>query len=573
MSTNLSREKREKIINNIEIMRNKLQDEPELLVTLNEIENQLKRKKYGLVWENHEEKIDKELENKIPVFEENKELEIKKDKSKITNFILEGDNLHSLYLLEKTHKNKVDLIIIDPPYNRGLNDFIYDDNYIDKSDSFKHSKWISFMNKRLIIAKKLLKDNGVIFINIDDNEFAQLKLLCDDIFGEENFITCFPWHNRTSIQNDTDISINHEYIIAYAKKRRITNRRLKSSNKDIWYKTEDFVIQPKETDSSKYSNPDNDPRGIWKADPFDAPNIRPNLTYEIVNPTTGVKYLPPKGRCWRTEPEKYQKLLEDKRIVFGKNGNSRPQLKVFYSEVKMKGEIRNSWFDADIYDTSTNGKKELLNILPDKKIFNTPKPVNLYKELIKMSISPKVKNPVILDFFAGSGTVGQAVLEEFKGDNAQFILCNSNENNICKEITYERLKRVIEGYNNQKGYNVKGIDSNLKYYTIKYIDKNSNEDEGYYIENELSKYTREMVQLEHATNIEDNNEYQILFSDDDVDEFANDETKLEKCKIIYLDNNALITKDEIEKFEKNNIKICYIPDYYFEKEIMEIEQW
>lgn len=573
MSTNLSREKREKIINNIEIMRNKLQDEPELLVTLNEIENQLKRKKYGLVWENHEEKIDKELENKIPVFEENKELEIKKDKSKITNFILEGDNLHSLYLLEKTHKNKVDLIIIDPPYNRGLNDFIYDDNYIDKSDSFKHSKWISFMNKRLIIAKKLLKDNGVIFINIDDNEFAQLKLLCDDIFGEENFITCFPWHNRTSVQNDTDISINHEYIIAYAKKRRITNRRLKSSNKDIWYKTEDFVIQPKETDSSKYSNPDNDPRGIWKADPFDAPNIRPNLTYEIVNPTTGVKYLPPKGRCWRTEPEKYQKLLEDKRIVFGKNGNSRPQLKVFYSEVKMKGEIRNSWFDADIYDTSTNGKKELLNILPDKKIFNTPKPVNLYKELIKMSISPKVKNPVILDFFAGSGTVGQAVLEEFKGDNAQFILCNSNENNICKEITYERLKRVIEGYNNQKGYNVKGIDSNLKYYTIKYIDKNSNEDEGYYIENELSKYTREMVQLEHATNIEDNNEYQILFSDDDVDEFANDETKLEKCKIIYLDNNALITKDEIEKFEKNNIKICYIPDYYFEKEIMEIEQW
>lgn len=573
MSTNLSREKREKIINNIEIMRNKLQDEPELLVTLNEIENQLKRKKYGLVWENHEEKIDKELENKIPVFEENKELEIKKDKSKITNFILEGDNLHSLYLLEKTHKNKVDLIIIDPPYNRGLNDFVYDDNYIDKSDSFKHSKWISFMNKRLIIAKKLLKDNGVIFINIDDNEFAQLKLLCDDIFGEENFITCFPWHNRTSVQNDTDISINHEYIIAYAKKRRITNRRLKSSNKDIWYKTEDFVIQPKETDSSKYSNPDNDPRGIWKADPFDAPNIRPNLTYEIVNPTTGVKYLPPKGRCWRTEPEKYQKLLEDKRIVFGKNGNSRPQLKVFYSEVKMKGEIRNSWFDSDIYDTSTNGKKELLNILPDKKIFNTPKPVNLYKELIKMSISPKVKNPVILDFFAGSGTVGQAVLEEFKGDNAQFILCNSNENNICKEITYERLKRVIEGYNNQKGYNVKGIDSNLKYYTIKYIDKNSNEDEGYYIDNELSIYTREMVQLEHATNIEDNNEYQILFSDDDVDRFANDETKLERCKIIYLDNNALITKDEIEKFEKNNIKICYIPDYYFEKEIMEIEQW
>ncbi len=404
MSTNLSSEKREIIINNIKIMREKLQDEPDLIKSLNDIERELKRKKYGLVWENHEEKIDQEIKNKIPVFVEDKNLEIKCNSDKSTNFILEGDNLHSLYLLDKTHRNKIDLIIIDPPYNRGLNDFLYDDNYIDRGDSFRHSKWISFMEKRLSIAKKLLKNSGVIFINIDDNELAGLKLLCDDIFGEENFVACFPWHNRTSVQNDTDISINHEYILAYAKKRRVTNRRLKASNEDVWYKTDDFVIQPKETDSSKYSNPDNDPRGIWKADPFDAPNIRPNLTYEIVNPITGVTYLPPKGRCWRTEKDKFEKLLEDKRIVFGKNGRSRPQLKVFYNEVKMKGEIRNSWFDSDVYDTSTNGKKELLSILPDKKIFNTPKPVSLYREIIKMSISPKVKNPIILDFFAGSGT-------------------------------------------------------------------------------------------------------------------------------------------------------------------------
>ena len=573
MSTNLSREKREKILENIQIMRSKLQDYPELLVTLNDIETQLKRKKYGLVWENHEEKIDQEIKNKIPVFVEQKDLEIKKDSSKPTNFILEGDNLHSLYLLEKTHRSKVDLIIIDPPYNRGLNDFVYDDNYIDKSDSFKHSKWISFMNKRLCAAKKLLKDNGVIFINIDDNEFAQLKLLCDDIFGEENFISCFPWHNRTSIQNDTDISINHEYIIAYAKKRRMANRRLKSTNKDTWYNLNDFVIQPKETDSSKYSNPDNDPRGIWKADPFDAPNIRPNLTYEIENPITKQKYLPPKGRCWRTEPKKYQSLLADNRIVFGKNGNSKPQLKVFYEEVKMKGEIRNSWFDSDIYDTSTSGKKELLSILPDKKIFNTPKPVNLCKEIIKMAISPKLEKPVILDFFAGSGTLGQAVLEEFQGKDAQFILCNSNENNICREITYERIKRIIEGYQNQKGYNVQGIESNLKYYILKYIDRNNKEDEGYYIVNELSKYTTEMVQLEHAINIEENKNVQVLFSDEEVDNFANNEELLKKCEIIYLDNNALITEEQIKKFETNNIKICYIPDYYFENEIMEVEQW
>lgn len=571
MSTNLSRKKREKIIENIQIMRDKLQDEPELLVTLNDIESQLKKRKYGLVWEEHEEKIDQKIIDNIPVFEEQKDLEVVADEEgKSTNFIIEGDNLHALYLLEKTHRNKVDLIIIDPPYNRGLNDFVYDDNYIDRSDSFKHSKWISFMNKRLLIAKHLLKDNGVIFINIDDNEFAQLKLLCDDIFGEDNFISCFPWHNRTSVQNDTDISINHEYIIAYAKKRRMTNRRLKASNKDTWYQTNDFVIQPKETDSSKYSNPDNDPRGLWKADPFDAPNIRPNLTYEIVNPITGTKYLPPKGRCWRTEQEKFEKLLEDKRIVFGKNGNSRPQLKVFYNEVKMKGEIRNSWFDADLYDTSTSGKKELLDILPDKKIFNTPKPVNLYREIIKMAISPKVEKPVILDFFAGSGTVGQAVLEEFQGKDAQFILCNSNESNICRDITYERAKRIMKGYTNQKGYGVKGIDSNLKYYCLKYIPRQNNEDEQYYVVNELSKYIKELVQIEYGIAIERTEEIRILFSDEDVDKFSSDEDAIDKCKIIYLDNNVLITEEQIQKFEKHNIKLCYIPDYYFEEEV---EQW
>lgn len=570
MSTNLSKEKREQIIENIQTMKSKLQDDIELVATLNEIEHELKRKKYGLVWEEHEEKIDTEIKNKIPVFKEIKSLEIKQKEAKSTNFILEGDNLHSLYLLEKTHKNKIDLIMIDPPYNRGLNDFVYDDNYIDKSDSFKHSKWLSFMNKRLCIAKKLLKNSGAIFINIDDNEFAALKLLCDNIFGEENFITCFPWHNRTSVQNDTDLSINHEYVLAYAKKRRINNRRLKASNKDIWYNLDDFVIQPKETDTEKYSNPDDDPRGLWKADPFDAPNIRPNLTYEIENPITGKKYLPPKGRCWRTEKEKFEQLLADKRIVFGKNGQSRPQLKVFYNEVKLKGEIRNSWFDSDAYSTSTSGKKELLSILPDKKIFNTPKPVELYKEIIEMCISPKVKNPVILDFFAGSGTVGQAVLEEFQGKDASFILCNSNENNICKEITYERIKRVIQGYQNQKGYGVKGIESNLKYYKVEYIDKN--QDDSYYVENELIKYVPELITLEQMHEYKDL-EIQLVLTDEDVDNLVNSKEELNKTQIIYLSNNVLITEEQIEEFEKRNIKVYYVPECYFENEIMNAEQW
>lgn len=212
------------------------------------------------------------------------------------NFLLEGDNLHSLKLLEKMHKGKIDVIYIDPPYNTGNKDFIYDDSFVDKTDGYAYSKWVSFMEKRLLIAKELLSNNGAIFINIDDNEQAQLKLLCDTVLGENNYITTIPWHNRTSVQNDTDISINHEYILVYAKYKRADNICLKDSNRDKWDDLVGFTFLPKETDKSKFSNTDNDPRGLWKAEPFDAPNIRPNLTYPIINLNTGDQHLPPRGR-------------------------------------------------------------------------------------------------------------------------------------------------------------------------------------------------------------------------------------------------------------------------------------
>ena len=154
------------------------------------------------------------LENNIPIFVEDKTRKIIANEDEAYNFLLEGDNLHSLKLLEKTHKGKIDVIYIDPPYNTGNKDFIYDDSFVDKTDGYAHSKWLSFMEKRLLIAKELLSNNGAIFINIDDNEQAQLKLLCDSVLGESNYITAIPWHNRTSIQNDTDISINHELKIA-----------------------------------------------------------------------------------------------------------------------------------------------------------------------------------------------------------------------------------------------------------------------------------------------------------------------------------------------------------------------
>ena len=195
MSTNLSLKRRNDLIKTLNYLKTKVTSN-EMLSKINLIEEELTKKKYGLLWEEHEERVDQELKTKIPVFIEDKEKEIVLDKNKNINFLIEGDNLHSLYMLEKTHKNSIDMIYIDPPYNTGKKDFIYNDKIVNEDDDFRHSKWISFMHNRLVLAKKLLSYKGVIFISIDDNEQAQLKLLCDEIFGEENFVAMLSVENN-----------------------------------------------------------------------------------------------------------------------------------------------------------------------------------------------------------------------------------------------------------------------------------------------------------------------------------------------------------------------------------------
>lgn len=256
-----------------------------------------KQKKYGLVWEDKPEDVEERLRDELPVLKEVKERAlISEDKDAPNHILIEGDNLEALTTLSYTHEGKIDVIYIDPPYNTGNKDFVYNDSFVDREDGYRHSKWLSFMKKRLSLAHGVLSEKGVVFISIDDNEHAQLKMLCDEIFGQQNFVSSFPWHSRQSLQNDTDISINHEYIVCFAKQRRIKDRRLKPSNAKTWYNDNGFVFYPIQVDNEKYSNPDNDPRGPWKADPFDAPHVRPNLTYVIINPKTGQQYLPPRGR-------------------------------------------------------------------------------------------------------------------------------------------------------------------------------------------------------------------------------------------------------------------------------------
>lgn len=272
------------------------------------------------------------------------------------NLYIEGDNLEVLKLLHETYLGKVKMIYIDPPYNTG-NDFVYEDNFIQNTSEYLnnsgqfdeegkrltknlesngrfHTDWINMIYPRLKLAKDLLSEDGVIFISIDDNEIDALKNVCNEIFGSFNLVAEIPWQSRASIQNDTDFSVNHEYICVYAKNRRQENRRLKESNYAEWHKRDSFVCKPLPLDKSKFDNPDNDPRGLWKADPFDAPNVRPNLTYVVTNPLTGEQHLPPSGRHWRISPDKFSSALADGRIIFGKNGTGRPQMKSYYEEKK-----------------------------------------------------------------------------------------------------------------------------------------------------------------------------------------------------------------------------------------------
>ena len=282
---NLSQQRREKMLAFLETLKEQHTDD-DSLIALGEIEKELKSKKYGLVWEEHEEAVDVQMKTQIPVFTKVKEKEIYADENGAYNFLLEGDNLHSLYLLEKTHRGKIDLIYIDPPYNTGGNDFVYNDKIIGKEDAYRHSMWISFMEKRLKIARKLLSDKGVIFISIDDNENANLKLLCDEIFGEECFITDIAWRcSDNSNNNSLKFSEDYNHTLVYAKR-------------STW--KPNFLNDPEKR--KHFKNPDNDPKGPWfDGNPVNNPGLRPNLQFDITTPSGKIIKHPANGWRWSME--------------------------------------------------------------------------------------------------------------------------------------------------------------------------------------------------------------------------------------------------------------------------------
>ena len=542
---NLSQKKRQRMLEFLARLREEHKDDDSTLTAIGEIENELNSKKYGLVWESHEEAVDVKMQTHIPVFTEDTEKEIVAVPDGDYNFLLEGDNLHSLYLLEKTHKGRIDVIYIDPPYNTGTNDFIYNDKYIGRDDSFFHSKWLSFMSARLKISRRLLSDAGIIFISINDIECPNLRLLCDSIFGEQNFIGQFIWKNRKALdsRNKTRFSNNHEYIIAYAKS------------------IDKAVLQGKEVSKEKYSNPDNDPRGEWlSCSILGLANAqqRPNLHYDLIDPETGIVYPPNPNTGWRYSKETIEQKIAEGRILFPDKPSGRPREKKFYNEIRSQYTGVSSVLSEDVGYTEDSSKD--INAIFNKRAFDFPKPVALISFLVSQIQN---KDSIVLDFFAGSGTTAQAVLELNRqdGGHRRFILCTNNENNICTEVTYPRVKTVITGKREDGSEYSDGIPANLKYYCTDFVARDEE-----YLPDALLEHITEMIQLEHAVKI-DNKRYVMILDEEDADDLAEHISDYPELKAIYAAKDVLFTTEQ--QTALNGIPIHIIPDYYFEFELRE----
>ncbi|HBZ6548378.1 TPA: site-specific DNA-methyltransferase [Clostridium perfringens] len=570
---NLSNKKRKEMIDFLEILRQEHTDDKSIRA-INQIENELTEKKYGLVWEEYSEKVDEMLVNNIPIFKEIEDKKILVNEEKPFNFLLEGDNLHSLTLLEKTHTGKVDVIYIDPPYNTGNKDFIYDDKFIDKTDGYIHSKWLSFMSKRLEIARKLLKDEGIIFISIDDNEQAQLKLLCDEIFGEENFQSTIHTqvrYSEKSLTEEKSFKPVIEYVLVYSKNYHKFNPKREKEE----YTDENFHYKITELKEGKEFFVGSQKVTVFKKGEWKLEDLKKGSK-------TGLKETWISGTIYTkmSYGQVFQSIVEPRvesdglGCLYKVHGRGEDGLGYrYYTGPQRKNAKRGKMYSgiplSRINEMENDGASfrmrpiktfydyaaDFGNITHEGKVtFNSgKKPTKMLKMLINLCDN---ENATVLDFFAGSGSTGHAVeqLNVDTGGNRKYILCTNNENNICEEITYKRLKNIQDD-----------LPHNLKYYRTEFIPKVSIDDD-ISIKQIMTDNTVPLIELEYGVEID--NIHNIIITDEEKVKGI-----LQKAKNninIFITSDIMLSQEEKALAAQKSIKIIEIPEYYFRSELREV---
>lgn len=563
--------------------------EKDLLAHIKDLEKQIKvlkdRKKFGLVWEDKPEEIVLGCEKQVPIIKEVKNRKLVSDNSPLNNVLIEGDNYHSLSVLNYTHRNKIDVIYIDPPYNTGSSAWIYNNNYIDENDSYRHSKWVSMMKNRLELAKNLLTDNGFIVCAIDHYELFTLGLLMDEIFGESNRIGIVSVVHKSEGRNQEKFfGTSHEYMLFYSKNKQSANFAKIVLNEDIQatFDREDKdglfrlnnYLRSGGGDHNLRKNKPHFFYPIYVSSDLKNITIEKQKGYEEILPITSTG----QERTWKTTKETFLERLNSGQIIAERDQNNKIQVYEKYRESQV---IKTHWIDPK-YHAIHYGTKVVENILGGKK-FDFPKSLYLLIDTLKLT---STKNSTVLDFFAGSGTTGHAVLELNKQDGGKrkFILCTNNENNIAEEVTYERLKRVIKGYKNKKGEKVESLGGNLSYYKTDLVDIEKLQRISDESKIKITYQAGEMIAIrENTLNELDKNDWWQIFESDNKKTaiyFKEDKSKLtELVKILEKEDKSTVLyifgwgKNEYKnEYSTKNIKVEDIPEPIIEvyKEINRI---
>lgn len=533
-----------------------------------ELESKLKfLNKYGLVWDKEDTKEDVVLhcENNIPLLvqEEDKKIICNEGEN---NILIEGDNYHALTALNFVAKETIDIIYIDPPYNTGHNDFSYNDKFVDKEDCYRHSKWLNMISKRLVLAKELLKKDGIIFISIDDKEQANLKLLCDSIFGENNFITNFCWEKTQHFgRQKINYYSNCEYILCYAKK--LFNNDNGSLKELLVEKVKTDLIDAPLFNASNKENILTFKKGTVKFNLKDGTyKTSKNESYLLIKPVIIKNSLNANDLILKFKSRWSQKTIDEEinkgttfwiksdgfaiRTVYhlGKTTNESPKQLIFTNTNNHLCSINR--FKTKV-GVNEEGSNELSNIIT-QNIFSYPKPVSLIKYLLSLYYNYDLKqhnnNFTVLDFFAGSGTTGQAVMELNKedGGHRKFILCTNNENNICTGVTYPRLKTVISGIRPDATKYSEGLPNNLFYFKTDFVkDENNTEQARYSLVEKVDgllciaeNIFEEVERNDYSSHYKSKNKHLFIFNDyyskEKFDEFKQRILKTIGSKIVYI---------------------------------------